>query len=555
MIIHNPILTGSLSLNGVNLTTSNLVTTGSNNFTGSQAISGSLDVTGNITAQTLVVQTVTSSVIYSSGSNVFGNSLANTQVFTGSMLVTGSLNIIGGNQIIRSNTNQVLLLSSSFSTGLYTSYQSGSTVIGDIGNGSQVFSAGDVTAFGINARDTRKLQLGAAQTVVMTISGNNVGIGNTSPSFPLEVSNTSSGLIARFTSNQNEAQIRLVNTSTGGRTYSIGSGGTSSGGARGFYIYDETSGFTAFTITGSGNVGIGTNTPNDKFVVDGGNNIWTGVFRGTSTSSQSFGVQIFAGSNSSDTAFRILNGATTANLFFVRGDGNVGIGTSSPADKLEIYNGTYHKIRTFFDGSYTSGFKFSDYNGGIKYDAATDRLTLFTNYAGDAEITFDTVSTERMRIANTGDVLINTTSTASAYAWLHVRGASKGIAIQSSVDNNYRAIYSTSNILYFWNGSNEGGLNASGVWFNASDVTIKKDIEDIKYGLNEVLQLKPRSYKMIEDNSDQIGFIAQEIEEILPELVSTSERGMKGLSYGQITAVLAKAIKELKAEIDELKNK
>jgi len=543
MIIHNPILTGSLSLNGVNLTTSNLVTTGSNNFTGSQAISGSLDVTGNITAQTLVVQTVTSSVIYSSGSNVFGNSLANTQVFTGSMLVTGSLNIIGGNQIIRSNTNQVLLLSSSFSTGLYTSYQSGSTVIGDIGNGSQVFSAGDVTAFGINARDTRKLQLGAAQTVVMTISGNNVGIGNTSPSFPLEVSNTSSGLIARFTSNQNEAQIRLVNTSTGGRTYSLGSGGTSSGGARGFYIYDETSGFTAFTITGSGNVGIGTNTPNDKFVVDGGNNIWTGVFRGTSTSSQSFGVQIFAGSNSSDTAFRILNGATTANLFFVRGDGNVGIGIAAPTQPLHVYS-TSTTTSTYFETNSSNSYIGLKSTSGI-------------NYIGNVSyaMTFEAGGGERMRILSDGNVCINTTSAASAYAWLHVRGASKGIAIQSSVDNNYRAIYSTSNILYFWNGSNEGGLNASGVWFNASDITIKKDIEDIKYGLNEVLQLKPRSYKMIEDNSDQIGFIAQEIEEILPELVSTSERGMKGLSYGQITAVLAKAIQELKAEIDELKNK
>ncbi len=170
-------------------------------------------------------------------------------------------------------------------------------------------------------------------------------------------------------------------------------------------------------------------------------------------------------------------------------------------------------------------------------------------------MTFEAGGGERMRILSDGNVCINTTSAASSYAWLHVRGASKGVAIQSSVDNNYRAIYSTSNILYFWNGSNEGGLNASGVWFNASDITIKKDIEDIKYGLNEVLQLKPRSYKMIEDNSDQIGFIAQEIEEILPELVSTSERGMKGLSYGQITAVLAKAIQELKAEIDELKNK
>jgi len=66
-------------------------TTGSNQFNGSQAITGSLTVTGQVVAQTLNVQQVTSSIVYSSGSNIFGNSLGNTQQFTGSVSVTGSL--------------------------------------------------------------------------------------------------------------------------------------------------------------------------------------------------------------------------------------------------------------------------------------------------------------------------------------------------------------------------------------------------------------------------------------------------------------------------------
>ena len=67
-------------------------TTGSNGFNGSQSITGSLTVTGQVVAQTLNVQQVTSSIVYSSGSNVFGNSLGNTQQFTGSVSITGSLN-------------------------------------------------------------------------------------------------------------------------------------------------------------------------------------------------------------------------------------------------------------------------------------------------------------------------------------------------------------------------------------------------------------------------------------------------------------------------------
>jgi hypothetical protein len=73
----------------------NYATTGSNSFRANQSITGSLVVSSTITAQTLVVQTVTSSIVYSSGSNNFGNQLANTQTFTGSVNITGSLALAG----------------------------------------------------------------------------------------------------------------------------------------------------------------------------------------------------------------------------------------------------------------------------------------------------------------------------------------------------------------------------------------------------------------------------------------------------------------------------
>ena len=110
MIIHNPILTGSLSLNGTNLSTSNLVTTGSNTFVGNQIVSGSLNVsgsvtaTGTLTAQTLVVQTITSSVDFVTGSTRFGSVIGNTHVFTGSMSVSGSGTFSGSVTIGGSST-------------------------------------------------------------------------------------------------------------------------------------------------------------------------------------------------------------------------------------------------------------------------------------------------------------------------------------------------------------------------------------------------------------------------------------------------------------------
>lgn len=68
-------------------------TTGSNSFRATQSITGSLTVTGQIIAQTINVQQVTSSIIYSSGSNVFGCDINSRQTFTGSFYQTGSIAI------------------------------------------------------------------------------------------------------------------------------------------------------------------------------------------------------------------------------------------------------------------------------------------------------------------------------------------------------------------------------------------------------------------------------------------------------------------------------
>ena len=81
--------------------TGSFATTGSNVFYGNQTVSasmfvsGSVTATGQIVAQTINVQSVTSSIVYSSGSNVFGNDISNTQTFTGSMLITGSVRATG----------------------------------------------------------------------------------------------------------------------------------------------------------------------------------------------------------------------------------------------------------------------------------------------------------------------------------------------------------------------------------------------------------------------------------------------------------------------------
>lgn len=88
-----------------------------------------------------------------------------------------------------------------------------------------------------------------------------------------------------------------------------------------------------------------------------------------------------------------------------------------------------------------------------------------------------------------------------------------------------------------------------------SDVTLKENIETIPNALDKVLALRGVSFnrKDHEDKPRQIGVIAQEVEEVIPEVVITGEEGIKSVAYGNLVGLLIESIKELKAEVDELK--
>lgn len=157
-------------------------------------------------------------------------------------------------------------------------------------------------------------------------------------------------------------------------------------------------------------------------------------------------------------------------------------------------------------------------------------------------------------VGSNGNVGIGTSS---PVAKLHVVNNPSlpwtGIEIQESNGNTYRQIYmNNAGNLYFWNGANEGYLSSAGAWTSASDASYKKDITNIRYGLADLLKMQPRSYRMKSDNSSQIGFVAQELENVIPEVVS-GEDGKKGIAYGQLSAVIVKAVQEQQKEIEVLK--
>lgn len=110
-----------------------------------------------------------------------------------------------------------------------------------------------------------------------------------------------------------------------------------------------------------------------------------------------------------------------------------------------------------------------------------------------------------------------------------------------------------------------GGGNATAVhgsWVDTSDVRIKENITPVTDGLNKIAQLNPVMYSYKKDSLDapnKYGLIAQELEQIIPEVVFTNNDlidgvdDLRSVAYTNIVPILIKAVQELKAEIDTLK--
>lgn len=100
--------------------------------------------------------------------------------------------------------------------------------------------------------------------------------------------------------------------------------------------------------------------------------------------------------------------------------------------------------------------------------------------------------------------------------------------------------------------------------YNYSDRNAKTNIQPISYGLQTVLNLKPVTYNWKNPHNglknlatgttpSNIGFISQDVEQVLPQLVYTDAEGHKLLNYTGIIPILTRSIQELSAEVDSLK--
>jgi hypothetical protein len=366
-------------------------TTGSNSFRATQSITGSLTVTGQIVAQTLNVQQVTSSIVYSSGSNTFGCDINSRQTFTGSFYQTGSIAcfsnclVVGGalngtsanfNDLVTINKaaslSSLTIKSSSSTTGLQLYLFGLNATLSNQDNGS--------LAFQTNGNDRLTIASTGAATFsgsvsinqasvysVFNLTGTDCGWGegivmNPAPNgysalhFRLEgrtgSCTTCTWQLGKETSASGWGELLSLNKQglTGGATYRADA--SQQWKTNGDSIFGFNVGIKNTSPQGALHIGSALASGGDAAAINlkqTGTNETTGIY--LERSGERKGYAIYVGGSLDSLVFQRNNAGTKSDVMTLTRDGYVAIGNANPVSRLTINNAIVGATLPYINGT------------------------------------------------------------------------------------------------------------------------------------------------------------------------------------------------------------
>ena len=393
----------------------------------------------------------------------------------------------------------------------------------------------------------------------------NVGIGTSTPSAKLVVN----GNISTLPSN-----IGLGGVSTGfyGDTSNLALRPPGSGD---IYFQNTGGSVTNFFVKGTtGNVGIGTVTPTSKLQVAGGILAFQGA-GATSAHGYGFTNDVDTGMYSSGDGVLTLvsngigridiNGAGNVTLTgAVNAVGSLGVTGTSYINGTMIFNGNSAVCVRRIEGKPNDGYVITgadatlflqDYNQSNAINFCNSKMIF--NGANDSKLYVSGwIETPHIEVTAPG----------SAYCYIDVGHAtSPGTDFAIRIDSNAVIQSNTGYNLQLTSGA--GTILANNtiaclgdiIAFYSSDRQLKDNIKNIENPIEKIKKINGVSFDWNDKQNvytgHDIGIIAQEVEEVLPEIVTTRDNGYKAVKYEKLVALLIEGIKDLQSQIDELKKK
>ena len=238
----------------------------------------------------------------------------------------------------------------------------------------------------------------------------------------------------------------------------------------------------------------------------------------------------------------------------INSSGNVGIGTSSPSAsyKLDVTGsvGASGSVTIGTSGTYAAGSIYSDTNWGMIFRAkqASPALAEF-KWSNSAD-------TEHMRINTSGQLLVGTASAFDTVSFLTAQFYGGCATFQNTA-------LASSQVSFFNTNGRVGFISTTGsatTYSTSSDYRLKENVQPMTGALDKIAQLNPVTYNWKSDGSDGQGFIAHELQTVVPDCVSgdkdaVDEEGnpqYQGVDTSFLVATLVKAVQEQQQMIQAL---
>jgi hypothetical protein len=378
--------------------------------------------------------------------------------------------------------------------------------------------------------------------------GGNVGIGTSSPN--------GNGILTLNTPADNSAQIVFAENDTAKWLIGHRHDGDY------FRFYDLANSAERMRIDASGSVGIGVSSPSTRLEVGGG-----GGTEAIKVSAGAGWADLRLHSNATNGGSIYFNdGADAGQLFYYHVDDSMRFHTAT-AERMRIGSSGQVKIA---NGGSLNFDTTSSGNFDIAYKASDNTFNIINN-SSSAAMGFHTSSTERMRIDSSGNLLVGTTDADSGSGnGVKIIPANGGtnkprVAISTAgyAGEVALSLYSTAVSAWRFYVQANGTISAVNTTITSlSDERVKENIRDLDDGLSKVMQLQPRKFDWKEgkgkDISDDRGFIAQEFEQVFPDMISEwkdeapeGEEAYKAINANLIPT-LVKAIQEQQTLIESL---